>query len=155
MCFAATFQRSQKWQQKWGISSYFSTWFCMLRITRGRFCPWKWLFLRIALWISWFRPGKGPGIRTGRLQKKRHPKRSISRKYMVWDPSTTLGMTCPIYLLSAVATSTAQATLNLPMGCYRCRGILSSQCVLEPTTNWVQSNLFKLLKCEGGKARRA
>ena len=25
------------------------------------------------------------------------------------------------YLLSAVATSTAQATLNLPSGCYRCR----------------------------------
>ena len=39
------------------------------------------------------------------------------------------------YLLSAVATSTAQATLNLPLGCYRCRGIPSSQRVLELMKN--------------------
>ena len=30
------------------------------------------------------------------------------------------------YLLNAVATSTAQATLNLPLGCYRYRGIPSA-----------------------------
>ncbi len=45
------------------------------------------------------------------------------------------------YLLSAVATSTAQATLNLPLGCYRCQGIPSSQRVPEPTTNREQSKL--------------
>ena len=66
-------------------------------------------------------PRKGPFFWTGRWQtKKRHPRKDVSVMYSVKDPSlrsgwqSALRMTVYNYLLSAVATSTAQATLNLP-----------------------------------------
>ena len=43
------------------------------------------------------------------------------------------------YLLSAVATSTAQATLNLPSGCYRFRFLSCELCVWVHTTHSVDN----------------
>ncbi len=46
-----------------------------------------------------------------------------------------------IYLLSAVATSTAQATLNLPLGCYRWRIPSCELCVRVHSTHSVGHSL--------------
>ena len=67
----------------------------------------------------------------------------IAKKKLGGQPSLFLCLlqAKQIYLLSAVATSTAQATLNLPLGCYRCRVSSCELCIRVYTTHSVGHSL--------------
>ena len=100
------------------------------------------LFTMTFDWFSWDLDVKIAISLSRCADKKETPPKGCLRKYgnEIPDQVGHNLMSLPAwpvisYLLSAVATSTAQATLNLPLGCYRFRGIPSSQRVLELMKN--------------------
>ena len=133
-------------------------------IAKRLLCPWKWAFSWTGWWYWWHWLEKEAFLWPRReTNEKETPSKSVS-VYGVEQGGTVEKPWLPVaswtggaqrswegfsfstvppcyYLLSAVATSTAQATLNLPLGCYRCRVTSCELCVRVHTTHSVGHSL--------------